>query len=251
MAILELKNVKRIYQTKKVTTEALKGVNFSVEKGEFISIMGESGAGKTTLLNIIATLDRATSGTVVLNGQDTTSLKDSEISKFRRRELGFVFQDFNLLDQFNNRDNIYLPLVLSNEKEAVMRSRLSGLKGPLGIGELLEKYPYEISGGQKQRVAVARAVITNPALLLADEPTGALDSQSSETLLKMFRTINSTGQTIIMVTHSLRAASYANRVLFIKDGVVYHEIYRGENERQSEFVERINQAQFMLNRGEQ
>ena len=251
MAILELKNVKRIYQTKKVTTEALKGVNFSVEKGEFISIMGESGAGKTTLLNIIATLDRATSGTVVLNGQDTTSLKDSEISKFRRRELGFVFQDFNLLDQFNNRDNIYLPLVLSNEKEAVMRSRLSGLKGPLGIGELLEKYPYEISGGQKQRVAVARAVITNPALLLADEPTGALDSQSSETLLKMFRTINSTGQTIIMVTHSLRAAAYANRVLFIKDGVVYHEIYRGENERQSEFMERINQAQFMLNRGEQ
>lgn len=251
MAILELKNVKRIYQTKKVTTEALKGVNFSVEKGEFISIMGESGAGKTTLLNIIATLDRATSGTVVLNGQDTTSLKDSEISKFRRRELGFVFQDFNLLDQFNNRDNIYLPLVLSNEKEAVMRSRLSGLKGPLGIGELLEKYPYEISGGQKQRVAVARAVITNPALLLADEPTGALDSQSSETLLKMFRTINSTRQTIIMVTHSLRAASYANRVLFIKDGVVYHEIYRGENERQSEFMERINQAQFMLNRGEQ
>ncbi|WP_455046362.1 ABC transporter ATP-binding protein [Mogibacterium timidum] len=251
MAILELKNVKRIYQTKKVTTEALKGVNFSVEKGEFISIMGESGAGKTTLLNIIATLDRATSGTVVLNDQDTTSLKDSEISKFRRRELGFVFQDFNLLDQFNNRDNIYLPLVLSNEKEAVMRSRLSGLKGPLGIGELLEKYPYEISGGQKQRVAVARAVITNPALLLADEPTGALDSQSSETLLKMFRTINSTGQTIIMVTHSLRAASYANRVLFIKDGVVYHEIYRGENERQSEFMERINQAQFMLNRGEQ
>ena len=251
MAILELKNVKRIYQTKKVTTEALKGVNFSVEKGEFISIMGESGAGKTTLLNIIATLDRATSGTVVLNGQDTTSLKASEISKFRRRELGFVFQDFNLLDQFNNRDNIYLPLVLSNEKEAVMRSRLSGLKGPLGIGELLEKYPYEISGGQKQRVAVARAVITNPALLLADEPTGALDSQSSETLLKMFRTINSTGQTIIMVTHSLRAASYANRVLFIKDGVVYHEIYRGENERQSEFMERINQAQFMLNRGEQ
>ena len=251
MAILELKNVKRIYQTKKVTTEALKGVNFSVEKGEFISIMGESGAGKTTLLNIIATLDRATSGTVVLNGQDTTSLKDSEISKFRRRELGFVFQDFNLLDQFNNRDNIYLPLVLSNEKEAVMRSRLSGLKGPLGIGELLEKYPYEISGGQKQRVAVARAVITNPALLLADEPTGALDSQSSETLLKMFRTINSTGQTIIMVTHSLRAASYAYRVLLIKDGVVYHEIYRGENERQSEFMERINQAQFMLNRGEQ
>lgn len=250
MAILELKNVKRLYQTRKVTTEALKGVNFSVEKGEFISIMGESGAGKTTLLNIIATFDKATSGTVILNGQDTNSLKDTEVSEFRRKELGFVFQDFNLLDQFNNRDNIYLPLVLSDEKEAIMRARLSNLKEPLGIGDLLEKYPYEVSGGQKQRVAVARAIITEPSLLLADEPTGALDSQSSETLLKMFRTINQNGQTIIMVTHSLRAASYANRVLFIKDGVVYHEIYRGENERQAEFMERINQAQFMLNRGD-
>lgn len=250
MAILELKNVKRLYQTRKVTTEALKGVNFSVEKGEFISIMGESGAGKTTLLNIIATLDKATSGTVILNGQDTNSLKDTEVSEFRRKELGFVFQDFNLLDQFNNRDNIYLPLVLSDEKEAIMRARLSNLKEPLGIGDLLEKYPYEVSGGQKQRVAVARAIITEPSLLLADEPTGALDSQSSETLLKMFRTINQNGQTIIMVTHSLRAASYANRVLFIKDGVVYHEIYRGENERQAEFMERINQAHFMLNRGD-
>lgn len=250
MAILELKNVKRLYQTRKITTEALKGVNFSVEKGEFISIMGESGAGKTTLLNIIATLDKATSGTVVLNEQDTNSLKDTEVSEFRRKELGFVFQDFNLLDQFNNRDNIYLPLVLSDEKEAIMRARLSNLKEPLGIGDLLEKYPYEVSGGQKQRVAVARAIITEPSLLLADEPTDALDSQSSETLLKMFRTINQNGQTIIMVTHSLRAASYANRVLFIKDGVVYHEIYRGENERQAEFMERINQAQFMLNRGD-
>ena len=250
MAILELKNVKRLYQTRKITTEALKGVNFSVEKGEFISIMGESGAGKTTLLNIIATLDKATSGTVVLNEQDTNSLKDTEVSEFRRKELGFVFQDFNLLDQFNNRDNIYLPLVLSDEKEAIMKARLSKLKESLCIGDLLEKYPYEVSGGQKQRVAVARAIITEPSLLLADEPTGALDSQSSETLLKMFRTINQNGQTIIMVTHSLRAASYANRVLFIKDGVVYHEIYRGENERQAEFMERINQAQFMLNRGD-
>ena len=212
--------------------------------------MGESGAGKTTLLNIIATLDRATSGSVILNGQDTSLLKDSEISDFRRRELGFVFQDFNLLDQFNNRDNIFLPLVLSNEKEAVMKDRLSKLKSALGIGELLEKYPYEVSGGQKQRIAVARGVITNPALLLADEPTGALDSQSSESLLKMFCNINEAGQTIIMVTHSLRASSYAKRVLFIKDGIVYHEIYRGENERQEEFMERINQAQFMLNRGD-
>lgn len=250
MAILELKDVKKTYKTRKVTTEALKGVNFSVDSGEFISIMGESGAGKTTLLNIIATLDRATSGSVILNGQDTSLLKDSEISDFRRRELGFVFQDFNLLDQFNNRDNIFLPLVLSNEKEAVMKDRLSKLKSALGIGELLEKYPYEVSGGQKQRIAVARGVITNPALLLADEPTGALDSQSSEILLKMFCNINEAGQTIIMVTHSLRASSYAKRVLFIKDGIVYHEIYRGENERQEEFMERINQAQFMLNRGD-
>ena len=250
MAILELKDVKKTYKTRKVTTEALKGVNFSVDSGEFISIMGESGAGKTTLLNIIATLDRATSGSVILNGQDTSLLKDSEISDFRRRELGFVFQDFNLLDQFNNRDNIFLPLVLSNEKEAVMKDRLSKLKSALGIGELLEKYPYEISGGQKQRIAVARGVITNPALLLADEPTGALDSQSSESLLKMFCNINEAGQTIIMVTHSLRASSYAKRVLFIKDGIVYHEIYRGENERQEAFMERINQAQFMLNRGD-
>ena len=250
MAILELKDVKKTYKTRKVTTEALKGVNFSVDSGEFISIMGESGAGKTTLLNIIATLDRATSGSVILNGQDTSLLKDSEISDFRRRELGFVFQDFNLLDQFNNRDNIFLPLVLSNEKEAVMKDRLSKLKSALGIGELLEKYPYEVSGGQKQRIAVARGVITNPALLLADEPTGALDSQSSESLLKMFCNINEAGQTIIMVTPSLRASSYAKRVLFIKDGIVYHEIYRGENERQEEFMERINQAQFMLNRGD-
>ena len=250
MAILELKDVKKTYKTRKVTTEALKGVNFSVDSGEFISIMGESGAGKTTLLNIIATLDRATSGSVILNGQDTSLLKDSEISDFRRRELGFVFQDFNLLDQFNNRDNIFLPLVLSNEKEAVMKDRLSKLKSALGIGELLEKYPYEVSGGQKQRIAVARGVITNPALLLADEPTGALDSQSSESLLKMVCKINEAGQTIIMVTHSLRASSYAKRVLFIKDGIVYHEIYRGENERQEAFMERINQAQFMLNRGD-
>ena len=250
MAILELKDVKKTYKTRKVTTEALKGVNFSVDSGEFISIMGESGAGKTTLLNIIATLDRATSGSVILNGQDTSLLKDSEISDFSRRELGFVFQDFNLLDQFNNRDNIFLPLVLSNEKEAVMKDRLSKLKSALGIGDLLEKYPYEVSGGQKQRIAVARGVITNPALLLADEPTGALDSQSSESLLKMFCNINEAGQTIIMVTHSLRASSYAKRVLFIKDGFVYHEIYRGENERQEAFMERINQAQFMLNRGD-
>ena len=249
MAILELKNNKKTYKTKNVTTEALKGVNFSVEKGEFISIMGESGAGKTTLLNIIATLDKATSGTIYLNGRDISGLKDSEISQFRREQLGFVFQDFNLLDQFNNRDNIYLPLVLSNMDPSLMKERLDPLKTVLGISDLLDKYPYEISGGQKQRIAIARAIITKPSLLLADEPTGALDSASSEMILNLFHTVNQTGQTVLMVTHSLRAASYAKRVLFIKDGIVYHEIYRGEKENQAQFMERINQAQFLLNRG--
>lgn len=250
MTILELNSIKRVYQTKSIITEALREISFSVKQGEFISIMGESGAGKTTLLNIISTLDKATSGTVILNGKDITTLKDSEISEFRRKELGFVFQDFNLLDQFNNRDNIYLPLVLSSEKVSVMNERLDELKDKLNITELLDKYPYEISGGQKQRIAIARAVITKPSLLLADEPTGALDSTSSEMILNMFHTINQSGQTVLLVTHSLRAASYASRVLFIKDGIVYHEIYRGENESQSEFMERINQAQFMLNRGD-
>lgn len=250
MTILELNNIKRVYQTKNVTTEALREISFSVKEGEFISIMGESGAGKTTLLNIVATLDKPTSGTIVLNGRDITTLKDSDISEFRRKELGFVFQDFNLLDQFNNQDNICLPLVLSNKKIVTIKNRMGELKKELGIEELLQKYPYEISGGQKQRVAIARAIITNPSLILADEPTGALDSASSEMILDIFSRINRRGQTVLMVTHSLMAASYANRVLFIKDGVVYHEIYRGENQSRAEFMERINQAQLMLNRGD-
>ena len=211
--------------------------------------MGESGAGKTTLLNIIATLDKPTVGSVILNGKDISSLKDNEISQFRRNELGFVFQDFNLLDQFSNRDNIYLPLVLYNEDESVMKTRLDQLKDQLGIAELLDKYPFEISGGQKQRIAIARAVITKPSLLLADEPTGALDSASSEMILNLFTSINEAGQTVLMVTHSLRAASFAKRVLFIKDGIVYHEIYRGDHESQQDFMERINQAQIVLSRG--
>ena len=249
MAILECKNIKKTYKTKNIITEALKGVNFSVEKGEFISIMGESGAGKTTLLNIIATLDRATSGVLSLNGKDISTLKSREIARFRRKELGFVFQDFNLLDQFGNRDNIYLPLVLSEENLSLMEDRLNEIKDRLGISELLDKYPYEISGGQKQRIAIARAIITKPSLLLADEPTGALDSTSSEMILNLFRQVNEDGQTVLVVTHSLRAASYAKRVLFIKDGIVFHEIYRGENEAQGDFMEIISQAEFMLGRG--
>lgn len=251
MAILELKNIKRTYKTKCVVTEVLKGIDFSVEAGEFVAIMGESGAGKTTLLNVIATFDKPTSGSVILNGKEISTLKNSEISTFRRNKLGFVFQDFNLLDQFNNRDNIYLPLVLSNQKPQLMQERLDQIKDQLGISELFNKYPYEISGGQKQRVAIARAIITKPDLVLADEPTGSLDSTSSEIILNMFAKINQAGQTIMMVTHSLRAASFAKRILFIKDGIVYHEIYRSQAESQSEFMERISQAQFMLKRGEQ
>lgn len=251
MAILELKNIKRTYKTKCVVTEVLKGIDFSVEAGEFVAIMGESGAGKTTLLNVIATFDKPTSGSVILNGKEISTLKNSEISTFRRNKLGFVFQDFNLLDQFNNRDNIYLPLVLSNQKPQLMQERLDQIKDQLGISELLNKYPYEISGGQKQRVAIARAIITKPDLVLADEPTGSLDSTSSEIILNMFAKINQAGQTIMMVTHSLRAASFAKRILFIKDGIVYHEIYRSQAESQSEFMGRISQAQFMLKRGEQ
>lgn len=248
MSILECKNIKKVYQTKNLSTEALRDVNFSVEKGEFISIMGESGAGKTTLLNILATLDSPSFGVLLLNGRDMGSLKKEEISAFRRKELGFVFQDFNLLDQFNNRDNIFLPLVLSEEKESLMQERLAKMQGILGIEELLEKYPYEVSGGQKQRIAIARAIIMNPSLLLADEPTGALDSASSEMILQLFHKIHAEGQTILMVTHSLRAASYADRVLFIKDGVVFHEIYRGNEEGQRDFMERISEAQLVLSK---
>lgn len=250
MPILELKNIKRIYKTKNITTKALKDINLEVNKGEFISIMGESGAGKTTLLNIIASLDRPTSGNIYLNGEDLTKLKDNELASFRRKKLGFVFQDFNLLDQFSNKDNIYLPLVLSDEKEDLMIKRLDDLKERLGIEKILDKYPYQISGGQKQRIAIARALITKPELLLADEPTGALDSSSSNMILDLFTRVNDLGQTVLMVTHSLNAASFAKRVLFIKDGVVFHELYKAEDESRQVFMERINKAQILLARGE-
>lgn len=249
MNILELKNVKKTYKTRNVKTEALKNISFNVEGGEFISIMGESGSGKTTLLNIIATLDKATSGNVILNGKDINSIKENEISKFRREKLGFVFQDFNLLDQFNNKDNILLPMVLSNADINTMDKSLAYLKKTLNLDAIIDKYPYEVSGGQKQKVAIARAIITNPSLLLADEPTGALDSNSSNMILDLFTKINGNGQTILMVTHSMMAASYSKRVLFIKDGLIFHEIYKGENESRNEFMERINKAQLVLGKG--
>ncbi len=231
MAILEAKSLQKIYTTRfgGNQVKALSNVSFSVEQGEYVAIMGESGSGKTTLLNILAALDRPTSGEVLLEGKSLSSVKEKELCAFRRDNLGFVFQDFNLLDTFTIKDNIFLPLVLSNKSYDEMNKRLVPIAKKLGIIDLLEKYPYEISGGQKQRAAVARALITEPKLVLADEPTGALDSRSTDSLLKIFNEINNEGQTILMVTHSTKAASHASRVLFIKDGVVFHQIYRGNN----------------------
>lgn len=231
MSILEVKGLKKIYGTRlgghKV--EALRNVNFSVEQGEYVAIMGESGSGKTTLLNILAALDGPTGGSILLDGMNLSKIKEAEAATFRRNHLGFVFQDFHLLDTFTLEDNIYLPLVLARTPYREMHERLMPIANRLGITGLLTKYPYEVSGGQKQRAAVARAVITNPKLLLADEPTGALDSKAADELLRLFTEINGLGQTILMVTHSVKAASVASRVLFIKDGEVFHQIYRGSH----------------------
>lgn len=229
MALLEVKNVKKIYTTRfgGNQVQALTDVNFSIEKEEYVAIMGESGSGKTTLLNILASLDRPTSGEVMLNHKSLSAVKDKELAAFRRENLGFVFQDFNLLDTFSIEDNIYLPLVLSGKSHKEMKERLEPLARKLRITDILKKYPYEVSGGQKQRAAAARALITNPQIVLADEPTGALDSKSADQMLNLFEEINQEGQTILMVTHSTRAASHSGRVLFIKDGEVFHQIYRG------------------------
>lgn len=229
MALLEVNNLKKIYTTRFGGTqvEALRNVNFSVEPREYVAIMGESGSGKTTLLNILAALDRPTSGKVFLKGRELGTIKEKEMAAFRRQNLGFVFQDFNLLDTFSLQDNIFLPLVLSGKKYPEMVRRLEPIATSLGIEKLLKKFPYEVSGGQKQRAAVARALITKPQLILADEPTGALDSRSADELLDLFHEINENGQTILMVTHSIKAASTAKRVLFIKDGEVFHQLYRG------------------------
>ena len=230
MSLLEAKNIRKVYKTRfgGASVEALKNVSFTVEKGEYVAIMGESGSGKTTLLNIIAALDKATEGTVILDGMDLSRVKDKDVAKFRRDNLGYVFQEFNLLDTFSLEDNIYLPLVLAGKKHAEMKERLDNIAGTLGIADLLKKYPYEVSGGQKQRAAVARALITNPKMILADEPTGALDSKSSDELLALFKKVNQMGQTVLMVTHSTKAASNASRVLFIKDGTMFHQIYKGQ-----------------------
>lgn len=250
MAILEVNHVKKVYKTRMGGDDvtALRDVHFTVEKGEFVAIMGESGSGKTTLLNILACLDRPTAGKVLIDGNDYTTLKDDERAIFRRNNLGFIFQDFNLLDNFSIEDNIKLPLVLAGEDYRSMDSWVSLLAKKLGIEDLLKKYPYEVSGGQKQRTAVARALISNPQILFADEPTGALDSRASTNLLRQLRSINESGQTILMVTHSNVAASYANRVMFIKDGEVFHQIYRGDMTR-DEMLDKICDAVTVLMRG--
>lgn len=231
MSLLNVTNLEKIYTTRFGGNQvrALTNVNFSVETGEYVAIMGESGSGKSTLLNILAALDKPTGGEVYLEGRQLSKIKDKELSAFRRENLGFVFQDFNLLDTFSLRDNIFLPLVLSGKKYDEMQKCVLPIANRLGIMDLLNKYPYEVSGGQKQRAAVARAIITNPKLILADEPTGALDSKSTKNLLDIFSDINRSGQTILTVTHSSRAASRAGRVMFIKDGEVFHQIYRGNN----------------------
>lgn len=250
MSYLEVNNVKKVYSTRfgAQKVEALRNVSFSVERGEYVAVMGESGSGKTTLLNILAALTKPTAGSIRLDGREMQGIQESQIARYRRDNLGFVFQEFNLLDTFSIEDNIYLPLVLAGKSHREMEEKLRDLAGILGIREILKKYPYEVSGGQKQRAAVARALITDPKIILADEPTGALDSHSATELLQLFGQINEAGQTIVMVTHSVAAASTAGRVLFIKDGVVFHQLYRGSDSNE-QFYQKISDTLTMLATG--
>ena len=249
MALLEAKNIRKVYATRfgGNQVQALTDVSFTVDEGEYVAIMGESGSGKTTLLNILAALDRPTSGTVLLDGKDISAIRENQLAAFRRDQLGFVFQDFNLLDTFSLKDNILLPLVLQGMNWREMEANLLPIANQLRIANLLEKYPYEVSGGPKQRAAVCRALITHPRLILADEPTGALDSRATDALLDVFQQINQTGQTLLMVTHSLKAASRAGRILFIRDGQVYHQLYRGEMTNE-QFYEKISDALTVMTR---
>lgn len=249
MALLEAKNIRKVYATRfgGNQVQALTDVSFTVDEDEYVAIMGESGSGKTTLLNILAALDRPTSGTVLLDGKDISAIRENQLAAFRRDQLGFVFQDFNLLDTFSLKDNILLPLVLQGMNWREMEANLLPIANQLRIANLLEKYPYEVSGGQKQRAAVCRALITHPRLILADEPTGALDSRATDALLDVFQQINQTGQTLLMVTHSVKAASRAGRILFIRDGQVYHQLYRGEMTNE-QFYEKISDALTVMTR---
>ena len=252
MTLLDVQHVQKTYHTRfgGQAVQALKDIHFSIEAGEYVAIMGESGSGKTTLLNILALLDQPTKGLVYLNGQDTTTIKQADVAAFRRNELGFVFQDFNLLDTLSVKDNMILPLVLSNQPAKQMDSRVKPVANLLGIGDLLDKFPYELSGGQQQRVAIGRAIITQPSLLLADEPTGALDSKSSAMILDQFEAIHRQGQTILMVIHSTTAASKAKRVLFIRDGILYHQLFRGDKTDTAFFQQISDTLTAMASRGE-
>lgn len=250
MLLLQVNNLKKIYTTRfgQNSVQALSNISFTVEKGEYVVIMGESGSGKTTLLNILASLDKPTSGEIILNGKNVVSIKEKEISAFRRDNLGFVFQDFNLLDTFSIKDNIFLPLVLAKKSYDHMNEKLKPIAKRLGITDILEKFPYEVSGGQKQRTAIARALITEPQIILADEPTGSLDSRASDGVLKLFNDINDEGQTILMVTHSIRAASHAKRVLFIKDGNIFHQLYKASKSNE-EMYQLISDALTLIATG--
>lgn len=241
MTILDLKHVKKSFSDGNNTVSALKDIDFKVDEGEFVAIMGESGAGKSTLLNIIATLDQPSDGEITINGINLNDLSKGETSKFRRDKLGFVFQNFNLLDTFDNKDNIFLPLVLAKKSHKFMLNKLKPIAETLGISKLLDRQPFEISGGQRQRVAIARALITDPEIILADEPTGALDSSNANKIMNLFSKVNDKGQTLLVVTHSAQAASYAKRVLFIQDGKIYNELYRGDQQR-DRFLQRIIDA---------
>ena len=250
MTILQVEGLGKTYTGRFGANQvkALNNVSFSVEQGEYVAIMGESGSGKTTLLNMLAAFDRPTAGKVMLEGRDLASIQENELAAFRRDSLGFVFQDFNLLDNFSVRDNIFLPLVLAGMGYVDMAKRMQPIAQRMGITDILNKYPYEISGGQKQRTAVARAVITQPKLLLADEPTGALDSRSSDGLLDLFASLNREGQTILMVTHSTKAASHAGRVIFIRDGELFHQLYRGGSTNE-QFYQKIADTLTLLATG--
>lgn len=250
MTVLEVIGLDKEYTNRSggSTVRALRGVNFAVDAGEYVAIMGESGSGKTTLLNILASLDEPTGGRVLLDGKDLADVSERELAAFRRDNLGFVFQDFNLLDTFSVRDNILLPLVLGGVSLDEMEQRLGSVTASLGIDGLLSKFPYELSGGQRQRTAVARAIITHPRLILADEPTGSLDSRSSSELLRVFGDLNARGQTILMVTHSVDAASHAGRILFIRDGVLFHQIYRGDSTNE-QLYQKISDTLTMLRSG--
>ena len=244
--VLEIKNIEKYYGNKSNLTKAIDGISFNVEEGEFVGIMGASGSGKTTLLNCISTIDRVTAGSIIIDGKDITKLKGNHLNKFRREELGFIFQDFNLLDTLTTYENIAIALTIQKVNHKEIDKRVKEIANKLEITDILKKYPYQISGGQKQRVASARAIITNPKMILADEPTGALDSKSARQLLETFETLNkSLKATILMVTHDSFSASYANRILFIKDGKIFNELVKGENTRK-EFFEKIIEVQTLL-----